>query len=92
LEVNRNFKNWRYDLAGEDIYQFIWHRFADEYIEYSKDRMQKGDRVVLSVLRHVFLNSIKLLHPFMPFITEELWSRFPRKDEVPLIASRWPLS
>ncbi len=90
IEVNKNFENFRFDLAGEDIYQFVWHRFADEYIEYSKDRIQDGDRVVFSVLRHVFLNSIKLLHPFMPYITEELWSRFPRRSDEALIISKWP--
>ncbi len=90
----------RFDLAAEKIYHFVWHRFADQYIEYSKKRLFKKDEVALSVLRHVYLNCLKLLHPFMPFVTEEIWSRLkiisvedPRRKasgHVPLIISDWP--
>ncbi len=81
---------YRFDLAADQIYHFLWHRFADEYLESSKKRIKEGDLVVLSVLRHVYLNSLKLLHPFMPFITEAIWQKFPRKFDQPLIISKWP--
>jgi valyl-tRNA synthetase len=81
---------YRFDLAAESLYQFTWHRFADEYLEYSKDRIKEGNRVVLSVLRYVYLDLLKLLHPFMPFIAEEIWQKFPRRDKEPLIISPWP--
>jgi len=83
-------EKYRFDLAAETIYQFIWHDFADKYIEQTKPRISNGDLVSLSVLRHVFLNCLKLLHPFMPFITEELWQKFPKKKGDPLIVSLWP--
>lgn len=83
-------EKYRFDLAAESLYHFIWHQFADKYIEHSKERIKKGDIVVLVVLRHVYLNCLKLLHPFMPFITEEIWQKFPRKYKDPIIISRWP--
>jgi valyl-tRNA synthetase len=88
--ATRLIEKYRFDLAAEDIYHFIWHRFADEYIEYSKARIKEGDEIVLSVLRHVYLNCLKLLHPFMPFVTEEIWQKFPRKTKEPIIISQWP--
>lgn len=89
-EVTRLIERYRFDLAAERIYQFIWHRFADQYIEYSKKRVKEKDLIVLAVLRHVYLNCLKLLHPFMPFISEEIWQKFPRKYEESLIVSKWP--
>ncbi|MBI4999242.1 class I tRNA ligase family protein, partial [Candidatus Gottesmanbacteria bacterium] len=85
-----NLHSYRFGQAAEDIYEFLWHKFADKYIESSKKRVQEGDLVVLFVLRHVYLNCLKLLHPFMPFITEELWSKFERLKKEPLIISPWP--
>jgi valyl-tRNA synthetase len=89
-KVTSLIERYRFDLAAESLYQFTWHRFADEYIEYSKDRIKEGNRVVLSVLRYVYLDLLKLLHPFMPFIAEEIWQKFPREDKNPLIISPWP--
>jgi len=88
-EVTELLEKYRFDLAADKIYHYVWHRFADEYIEYSKDRIKAGDKTVLSVLRHVYLSCLKLLHPFMPFVTEEIWQRFPRKTTDPLIISPW---
>jgi len=81
---------YRFDLAADELYHFIWHRFADEYIEHVKEKIKNNDIVALSVLRHVYLNCLKLLHPFMPFVTEVIWQKFPRKYKDPLIISRWP--
>jgi len=81
---------YRLDLAAEGLYHFLWHRFADQYLEASKKRVKEGDLVVLTVLRHVYLNCLKLLHPFMPFVTEAIWQKFPRQENQPLIISSWP--
>ncbi len=89
-KVTKLIEKYQFGLAAEEIYEFLWHRFADQYIEYSKTRMKESDPVVLSILRHVYFNSLKLLHPFMPFITEAIWQKFPRKNSEPLIISRWP--
>ncbi len=90
--VTKNIEGFKFGVASEDLYQFIWHEFADKYIEASKDRIKNGDTTVLSVLLHVYSNSLKLLHPFMPFITEEIWSLIPHKETTPLIVSSWPSS
>jgi len=83
-------EKYRFDLAAEGIYHFLWHRFADEYIEYSKKRIDKGETNPLIILRYVYFNCLKLLHPFMPFVTEEVWLKFPKKTKDPIIISKWP--
>lgn len=67
-----------------EIYEFIWHKFADIYIEKVKTRREEAQPVLLYVLEE----SLKLLHPFMPFITEEIWQKLNK--EKPLIISSWP--
>lgn len=86
--VTKNLDKYRIADAGEDIYQFIWHVIADDYIEYVKTKEAK--KISLSVLLHVFKTSLKLLHPFMPFITEELWNCVPQESKLPLIVTNWP--
>jgi valyl-tRNA synthetase len=85
--VTKNLNRYRFDFALEALYHFIWHRFADQYLESSKSRQ---DESALTVLRHVYLTCLKLLHPFAPFITETLWQHF--KGKTPLIISPWPKS
>ncbi len=85
--VNKHINNYRLADAGEEIYQFIWHTLADVYIEEVKQREDKD--VALSVLIHVFRTSLELLHPFMPFITEELWQRLPHSGRSIMLAT-WP--
>jgi valyl-tRNA synthetase len=87
-EVTSGLDNFRLSQAAENLYEFIWHKFADIYLESSKKRISIGDPVILPVLCHVFLNCLRLLHPFMPFITEEIWSKFGK--EKPLIITPWP--
>jgi valyl-tRNA synthetase len=86
--VNKNLEKYRFSDAGEDIYHFMWHELADKYIENVKDREDKD--VALSVFRHVYLACLKLLHPFMPFVTEVIWEEMPRKHDGDLISSKWP--
>lgn len=85
----------KYDigLAADDIYDFIWSDFCDWYIEivkpvlYSDDAEEKTNTV--KVLLYVLENILKLLHPFMPYITEEIWQALPNREEA-LIVSKWP--
>lgn len=73
--VDTYLKKYRFADAGEAIYQFMWHELADTYIEQVKNR---GDKeVALSVLHYVYITSLKLLHPFMPFVTEEIYQKMP---------------
>lgn len=85
----------KYDigLAADDIYDFIWSDFCDWYIEivkpvlYSDDVEEKTNTV--KVLLYVLENILKLLHPFMPYITEEIWQALPNREDA-LIVSKWP--
>lgn len=90
--TTNNLDDYRFSDASRDLYQFIWHELADVYIEKIKGRLQNNDQTSLSVLRHVFLNCLKLLHPFAPFVTEALWGQIPKKKKEMLIVSRWPKS
>lgn len=89
-ESSQYLKKYRFDFVSESIYQFIWHRLADEYVEYSKPRVGNGDKTAFSVLLHVYGTCLKLLHPFMPFVTEQVWEQIKREKEYPLIVSEWP--
>ena len=89
-KTTQGLEKFKFSQTGEAVYQFLWHEFADQYIEQVKNRVWDKDKVALSVLRHVYLNCLKLLHPFVPFVTEAVWSQMPRKDKKPLILSSWP--
>ncbi|MBU2577412.1 class I tRNA ligase family protein, partial [Patescibacteria group bacterium] len=89
-KVTSLIEKYHFGLAAETIYEFIWHRFADQYVEYSKERIKTKDLTIFSVLTHVYLNSLKLLHPFMPFLTESIWQIFPKEEDSPLVISSWP--
>lgn len=86
--VDDSLAKYRFSDAAEGIYHFMWDELASKYLESIKGRSDKD--VALSVFRHVFLNCLKLLHPFMPFITEEIWSHLPKETNLPLIVSPWP--
>ncbi len=88
--VTKNMESYRYSDAAKKIYDFAWHRFADVHLEKNKERFQAGDEHALSVLVHVYANILKLLHPFMPFVTEAIWNKIPHKENTPLIISSWP--
>lgn len=74
--VAENIESYKFGEAAHDLYDFVWHDFADKYIEESKN---KDDPETLAALTHLLMGCLKLLHPFMPFVTEEIWSRFPTK-------------
>ena len=78
---------FRFAEASDLIYHFLWHEVADLYIEQIKVR--EDQEVALSILRHVLLTGLKLLHPFMPFVTEAIWKEL-NPDEGMLIVAKWP--
>ncbi|KAL6494404.1 hypothetical protein OROGR_031204 [Orobanche gracilis] len=92
--VTMSYDKFFFGDVAREIYDFFWADFADWYIEASKARLyQSGADSVAStvqaVLLYVFENILKLLHPFMPFVTEELWQSLPNRKEA-LIVSAWP--
>lgn len=84
--VTKLIDRYRFDLAAETIYHFFWHTFCDKYLEMSKKRRDEAQPTLLSVLD----TSLRLLHPFMPFVTEEIWQKLPGKTKEPIIISTWP--
>lgn len=78
-------EKYRFDLAADELYHFFWHEFCDKYLEDCKKGL-----VSYSVLQDSFLTLLKLLHPFMPFITEEIYQRLPNKDAESIMISHWP--
>jgi len=73
LDVDALLTDYQLNEAGRVIYEFLWNDFCDWYIEMSKVRLNAGDERPLSVLAHVLDHGLRLLHPIMPFVTEELW-------------------
>jgi valyl-tRNA synthetase len=95
-DVTDDLNNFRYHLASEKLYHFVWHEFADQTIEESKPIL-KGDDAAAKLSRqrtlyHLLTASLKLLHPFMPFVTEEIWSSLPHKETELLMVAPWPSS
>lgn len=92
-EITGNLDSFDLNLAAQKIYDFIWTEFCDWYIEMAKPRLYGDDnaskRNVLSVLIYTLTASMKLLHPFMPFITEELYRNLPGSEET-IMRSAWP--
>jgi len=86
--VTKNLDNFRFDLAAGDIYQVFWHEFCDRYIESTKSR--QNDPATKWILLISLKTFLKLLHPFMPFITETVWSRLKNENEPDLIIAPWP--
>ncbi len=78
---------FQFGEAERELYDFIWGEFCDWYIEMAKVRLRAGDPGPLPVLAHVLERTLRLLHPFMPFLTEELWQRLltvlPREGDPP---------
>ncbi|OIP57233.1 MAG: valine--tRNA ligase [Candidatus Levybacteria bacterium CG2_30_37_29] len=84
-EVSKYIDNYQFNLAAERLYEFIWHEFADKYIEDVKNRIDENSYLILAAL---YLILLKLLHPFMPFITEEINKQLGFSQD--LIISAWP--
>ncbi|MFR6221688.1 MAG: valine--tRNA ligase [Anaerococcus sp.] len=92
-EVSKNLDKYEIGLAASRIEDFIWEEFCDWYIEFAKERLNSSDEnkkaTVKKVLLYVLKDMIALLHPFMPFITEEIYKQLPNKKDM-LIVEDWP--
>ena len=91
-EVTDNLERFELGIAVQKLYDFIWDVFCDWYIELAKIRLQKGvepAQCAKRVLIYVMSNVLKLLHPFMPFVTEEIWQSLPHEG-ASIMVSDWP--
>ena len=82
-EVNEAFEGFRFDVAADRLYHFVWHEYADWYIEMVKGHLQAegAERdTARAVLVEVHDSVLRLLHPIIPFVTEELWQKLPRRE------------
>ena len=92
-EVTDNLDKFELGVAVQKLYDFIWDIFCDWYIELAKIRLQKGGdeaATARAVLVYVMSETLKLLHPFMPFITEEIWQTLPHDGET-IMKAPWPV-
>ncbi len=91
-EATDNLEKFELGIAVQKIYDFIWDILCDWYIELTKSRLQSGGdtaKAARQILVYVMSNTLKLLHPFMPFITEEIWQALPHEGES-IMVSQWP--
>lgn len=93
-EVTENLGKYEIGIAAQKIYDFTWNEYCDWYIEMVKPRLygenEDSKEVAQNVLLYVLKDILKLLHPFMPYITEEIWQHLPQTNES-LIVSNWPI-
>ena len=85
-EVTKNLENYNFNFAAEKLYYFVWHEFADKYIEDVKNRLDNNSFIILNSL---FIILLKMLHPFMPFVTEEIYQRLNARESI--MISDWPV-
>ena len=95
-EVTKHIEDFRLDLAADTLYHFVWDHFASEVIEDSKPLLASDDPLVRSsrqkLLLHYLSYSLRMLHPFMPFITEAIWQEMPKtiRERDQLMVTQWP--
>ncbi len=101
-QVSAHIDAFRLDLAADQIYHFVWDRFAAEILEESKPIFRAGGDPSNSsgqaaaasrahALSSILTSSLKLLHPFMPFVTEAIWQQLPKKESDLLMVAKWPV-
>jgi valyl-tRNA synthetase len=93
--VSKSLEEYRFNDAAQTLYDFFWHDFCDWYLELTKPRMfgketPESADTARQVLYYVLKNTVKLMHPFMPFLTEEIWESITGGKEGRLTVSEWP--
>ena len=94
-EINKEMEKQRFDIAAEKLYSFVWDHFASTVLEESKPLLAASPEERLSrqrMLLHYLITSLKMLHPFMPFVTETIWQELPEsmRDSDMLMIAKWP--
>ncbi|MBE6151660.1 MAG: valine--tRNA ligase [Firmicutes bacterium] len=87
-EVRRNMDSYDFHNVGNSLYNFIWEDFCSSYIELAKTNMNNTTK---SVLLKVLTSILKMLHPFMPYVTEEIYGKLPIKEEESITISKYPI-
>jgi valyl-tRNA synthetase len=93
-KVTTNLNSFKFSLAGETIYHYFWHVFADKIIEEMKNRIRnnKNKKQAQYILYITLKDCLKMLHPFMPFVTEAVWQKLPnyqnKKTDL-LMINKW---
>ncbi len=92
--VNQGIEKYEFGQALHVLYDFFWHEFCDKYLESSKSQITnyKLQKSTQQILLRILADSLKLLHPFLPFITEEIWSKLPIKNKKLILIETWPHS
>lgn len=94
-DVTSDIENFRLYLAGEKLYHYAWHEFADKILEESKPILANGSEKEKKERKQLLLATLvtllKALHPFIPYVTEEIWKDMPIKDKKMLIIEEWPV-
>ena len=95
-ELDASLRAYRFDVAADRLYHFFWHEYADWYLEFVKQNIEQGAPArdsTLAVLVEVHDRLMRMLHPFMPFITEEVWQKIPRclGDEQTITLAKFPV-
>ena len=92
-DVNKNMEKYEFAMVGNQLYSFVWNDFCSWYIELAKSTINSADATVSkaskSTLLVILTNILKMLHPFMPFVTERIYAEMPRESES-LCISKWP--
>ena len=93
-ELRRNLDNYDFNLAASGLYNFVWHDFCDWFLEMVKPRLYGDDprrkRVAQEVLYRLLTDILKMLHPFIPYITEEIWQLLPCKETESVMIAPFP--
>ena len=83
-------ENFRFHEAVQTVYAFLWHEFCDWYLEFAKQRLAHGEPEALWVAADVLEQTMRLLHPFMPFLSEEIWQQLNRSEVSAVCIAPWP--
>jgi len=96
-EITKEMNEYKLYLTSEKLYHYVWHELADKILENSKEALfgktlseDKENRQYM--LLNIFEKTLKILHPFMPFITEEVWKDFPKENKKMLLVENWPIN
>ncbi len=88
--VTQGLEDYDFNTTAHRLLQFFWHDFCDWYIEAIKPRLQEGDKMAIRIGFTVLEHLLRLLHPFMPFVTEEIWQKLPNHEGETLMRAPWP--